>query len=51
MSLLKFPHYLSVLRYYRHSHHNESGTPAFVLPMQDAGLYTHQRTLDIQFST
>lgn len=34
-----------------HSHHNESGTPAFVLPMQDAGLFTHQRTLDIQFST
>jgi len=33
-----------------HSHHNETGTPAWVLPMQDAGLYTHQRTLDIRFS-
>lgn len=34
-----------------HSHHNETGEPAWVLPMQDAGLYTHQRTLDIRFST
>mmetsp|Transcript_24817 Transcript_24817/g.41350 ORF Transcript_24817/g.41350 Transcript_24817/m.41350 type:complete len:333 (+) Transcript_24817:89-1087(+) len=34
-----------------HSHHNETDKPAWVLPMQDAGLYTHQRTLDIQFST
>jgi len=34
-----------------HSHHNETGEPAWVLPMQDAGLYTHQRTLDIKFST
>jgi len=34
-----------------HSHHNETGTPAWVLPMQDAGLYTYQRTLDIRFST
>jgi len=33
-----------------HSHHNETGTPAWVLPMQDAGLYTHQRTLDIRFA-
>jgi gentisate 1,2-dioxygenase len=33
-----------------HSHHNKSGTPAWVLPMQDAGLYTYQRTLDIRFS-
>lgn len=32
-----------------HSHHNESGQTAWVLPMQDAGLYTHQRTLDIRF--
>ena len=32
-----------------HSHHNESGTIAWVLPMQDAGLYTFQRTLDIRF--
>ena len=35
---------------YRHSHHNETNTPAWVLPIQDAGLYTHQRTLDIRFS-
>ncbi len=34
-----------------HSHHNETNEPAWVLPMQDAGLYTYQRTLDIQFST
>ena len=33
-----------------HSHHNESGADAWVLPTQDAGLYTHQRTLDIRFS-
>jgi gentisate 1,2-dioxygenase len=32
-----------------HSHHNESTKTAWVLPMQDAGLYTHQRTLDIRF--
>ena len=25
-----------------HSHHNETGTAAWVLPMQDAGLYAHQ---------
>lgn len=34
-----------------HSHHNETGEPAWVLPMQDAGLYTYQRTLDIQFAS
>jgi gentisate 1,2-dioxygenase len=34
-----------------HSHHNESGEEAWVLPMQDAGLFTRQRTLDIRFST
>jgi gentisate 1,2-dioxygenase len=32
-----------------HSHHNEATDTAWVLPMQDAGLYTHQRTLDIRF--
>ena len=32
-----------------HSHHNESEEMAWVLPMQDAGLYTYQRTLDIRF--
>ena len=33
-----------------HSHHNHSSVDAIVLPVQDAGLYTHQRTLDIQFA-
>jgi gentisate 1,2-dioxygenase len=33
-----------------HSHHNEGNETAWVLPMQDAGLYTHQRTLDIRFA-
>jgi gentisate 1,2-dioxygenase len=33
-----------------HSHHNEGNVPAWVLPVQDAGLYTHQRTLDIRFA-
>lgn len=32
-----------------HSHHNESDEVSWVLPMQDAGLYTFQRTLDIRF--
>lgn len=32
-----------------HSHHNESNEDAWVLPIQDAGLFTHQRTLDIRF--
>jgi len=32
-----------------HSHHNEGNVAAWVLPVQDAGLYTHQRTLDIRF--
>jgi gentisate 1,2-dioxygenase len=32
-----------------HSHHNEGDRTAWVLPIQDAGLYTHQRTLDIRF--
>ena len=32
-----------------HSHHNESGKPAFLMPIQDAGLHTYLRTLDIQF--
>ena len=31
------------------SHHNSSDDAAWVLPIQDAGLYTHQRTLDIRF--
>lgn len=33
-----------------HSHHNDSFEPAWVLPVQDAGLHTYLRTLDIQFS-
>jgi hypothetical protein len=32
-----------------HSHHNETNMDAYVLPIQDAGLYTYQRTLDIKF--
>ena len=35
---------------YWHSHHNESGADAYVLPIQDAGLHTYLRTLDIAFS-
>lgn len=34
-----------------HSHVNESDEDAWVLPMQDAGLYSHQRTLDIRFTS
>ena len=33
-----------------HSHHNESGAPANLLPVQDAGLHTYLRTLDILFT-
>jgi len=33
-----------------HEHHNDSNTEAWVLPVQDAGLYTHQRVLDIRFA-
>lgn len=32
-----------------HSHHNESGQVAYLMPIQDAGLHTYLRTLDIQF--
>jgi gentisate 1,2-dioxygenase len=32
-----------------HSHHNESGAPAHLMPIQDAGLHTYLRTLDIHF--
>jgi gentisate 1,2-dioxygenase len=35
---------------YWHSHHNESELQAHVIPIQDAGLQTYLRTLDIQFS-
>lgn len=33
-----------------HSHHNESDEEAWVFPVQDAGLHTYMRTLDIEFS-
>jgi gentisate 1,2-dioxygenase len=33
-----------------HSHHNESGRPAYLVPIQDAGLHTYLRSLDIRFS-
>ncbi|MCW2898053.1 MAG: hypothetical protein JWO67_318 [Streptosporangiaceae bacterium] len=32
-----------------HSHHNESGADAELIPIQDAGLHTYLRTLDIRF--
>ena len=32
-----------------HSHHTDSDTDAYVFPVQDAGLHTYMRTLDIQF--
>ncbi|MBU8786935.1 cupin [Bacillus glycinifermentans] len=32
-----------------HSHHNESNEAAYIIPIQDAGLQTYLRTLDIQF--
>lgn len=34
-----------------HSHHNDTDQDAWVLPLQDAGLHTHMRTLKIEFST
>ncbi len=33
-----------------HSHHNESGEPAYLVPVQDAGLHTYLRSLDIRFA-
>lgn len=33
-----------------HSHHNESGRPAYLVPIQDAGLHTYLRSLDIRFT-
>lgn len=33
-----------------HAHVNESGGPAYLLPIQDAGLQTHLRSLDIRFA-
>lgn len=34
-----------------HAHVNQSGRPAYLLPIQDAGLQTYLRTLDIRFAT
>jgi len=36
--------------FYWHSHHNESGAHANLIPIQDAGLHTYMRTLDIEFA-
>jgi gentisate 1,2-dioxygenase len=36
--------------YYWHAHYNESGAPAHLIPIQDAGLQTYMRTLDIEFA-
>ena len=33
-----------------HAHYNESGFPAHLIPIQDAGLQTYLRSLDIRFS-
>jgi len=33
-----------------HSHHNESGADAHLVPIQDAGLQTYLRALDIRFT-
>ena len=33
-----------------HAHHNESGAPTIIVPIQDAGLHTHLRSLDIRFA-
>jgi len=36
--------------YFWHSHHNESGEEARLIPIQDAGIQTYMRTLDIEFA-
>ena len=33
-----------------HAHHNETDTPAHLIPVQDAGLQTYLRSLDIKFT-
>ncbi|OBK02155.1 cupin [Mycobacterium sp. 1245852.3] len=33
-----------------HAHYNESDRPAHLIPVQDAGLHTHLRSLDIKFT-
>jgi gentisate 1,2-dioxygenase len=32
-----------------HAHYNESGAPAHLIPIQDAGPHTYPRSLDIKF--
>jgi gentisate 1,2-dioxygenase len=34
-----------------HSHHNESDRPAWLVPIQDAGLHSYLRSLDIRFAS
>jgi gentisate 1,2-dioxygenase len=36
--------------FYWHAHYNETDTPAHLIPIQDAGLQTYMRTLDIEFA-
>jgi hypothetical protein len=33
-----------------HAHYNETETPAHLIPIQDAGLTTYLRSLDIKFT-
>ena len=33
-----------------HAHVNESGSPAHLIPIQDAGMQTYLRSLDIRFT-
>jgi len=33
-----------------HAHYNDSGAPAHLIPVQDAGLQTYLRSLDIRFT-
>ena len=35
---------------YWHAHYNETDAPAHVIPLQDAGLHSYLRTLDIRFT-
>lgn len=35
---------------YWHAHFNESDSPAYIIPLQDAGLQTYLRALDIKFA-
>jgi hypothetical protein len=33
-----------------HAHYNETDAPAHLIPVQDAGLQTYLRSLDIKFT-